>query len=92
MKKIEINIPVSLFEEALQKYGSRKKIEDIISVRLERNVRRNRRLISKPEHERSTTISIYVKDHIYPYFNELLIDRNESKQIHITRMLKRLNK
>lgn len=92
MRKLEIEVPESLYNEVFEKYGSRKRVEDILSVRLETNIRKNRRLVSKPEPERTTLISIFVKDHIYPYWNELLLQRSESKQTYITRMLKRLNR
>ncbi len=92
MKKLEIEVPESLYRQAFEQYGSRKKVEDILSIRLERNIRKNRKLISKVEPERTTTISIYVKDHIYPFFNELLIERGDSKASYISKMLKRLIK
>lgn len=92
MKKIDIEVPESLYREAFEQYGSRKKVEDILSIRLERQIRKNRKLISKIEPERTTTISVYVKDYIYPFFNEMLIERSESKATYITKMLKRLIK
>lgn len=92
MRKLEIEVPESLYNQAYEQYGSRKKIEDMISIRIEANIRKNRRLISKPEPERKTLINIFIKEHLYPYFNELLIQRSESKQSYITRMLKRITK
>jgi hypothetical protein len=92
MRKIEIEVPESIYLKAFEQYGSRKKVEDILSIRLERYIRKNRKLISQVEPERTTTISIYVKDHIYPFFNELLIERNDSKTSFISKMLKRLIK
>jgi hypothetical protein len=92
MRKLEIEVPESLYLQAFEQYGSRKKIEDMISIRIESNIRKNRKLISKPEPERRIIISVYIKEHLYPYFNELLIQRSESKQSYITRMLKRIIK
>lgn len=92
MRKIEIEVPESIYLKAFEQYSSRKKVEDILSIRLERYIRKNRKLISQVEPERTTTINIYVKDHIYPFFNELLIERSESKTSFITKMLKRLIK
>jgi hypothetical protein len=92
MKHIEIEVPESIYLEVFEKFGSRKKVEDILSVRLGTNIRKNRRLVSRPEPERTISISIFIKDHIYPYWNELLLHRSESKQTYITRMLKRLNR
>jgi hypothetical protein len=92
MRKIEVEVTESVYLQAFEQYGSRKKVEDILSARLEANIRKNRKLISRPEPERTTIVNIYVKDHLYPYLNELLIHLNESKRTYIGRMLKRLIK
>lgn len=92
MRKIEVEVNESVYLRAFEQYGSRKKVEDILSARLEANIRKNRKLISRPEPERTTIVNIYVKDHLYPYLNELLIHLNESKRTYIGRMLKRLIK
>lgn len=92
MKKIQIEVPEKLYLQAFKNYGSRKKVEDMISIRLEQNIRKNRRIVSKPDPERTTILNVYVKDHLYPYFNELLISRSETKQNFLIKMLKRLTK
>lgn len=92
MRKIEIEVPESLYKKVHEQYGSRKKVEDILSVRLEANIRKNRRLLTRPKPERTTIISVYVKEHLYPYFNQLLIDRSQTRQNFVIKMLKRLSK
>ena len=92
MKKLEIEIPESLMLKAIAQYGSRKKVEDIISNRLEQNIRKNRRIIGRVKPERMTILNVYMRDHMHPFFNEILISMSESKQNYITRMLKRLIK
>lgn len=92
MRKLEIEVPESLYLKAFEQYGSRKKVEDILSIRLEAAIRKDRKMVSRPEPERTTTLNIYVKDHIYPFFNELIIQRGVSKTSYISKMLKRLIK
>lgn len=92
MKKLEIEIPESVMLKAIEQYGSRKKVEDIIANRLEQNIRKNRRIIGREQPERMTIVNVYVKDHLYPFFNEILISMAETKQNYVLRMLKRLIK
>jgi hypothetical protein len=92
MRKLEIEIPESVMIKAIQQYGSRKKVEDIIANRLEQNIRKNRRIIGRVSPERMTIVNVYVKDHLYPFFNEILISMAETKQNYVLRMLKRLTK
>jgi hypothetical protein len=92
MRKLEIEIPESVMIKAIQQYGSRKKVEDIIANRLEQNIRKNRRIIGRVSPERMSIVNVYVKDHLYPFFNEILISMAETKQNYVLRMLKRLTK
>jgi hypothetical protein len=92
MIKLEIEIPEAVYKKALDQYGSRKKVEDILSHRLESAIRKNRKLITRPEPQRTTVVSIHMKDYLLPYLNQLLIERSESKQNFLTKMLKRLIK
>ena len=92
MRKLEIEIPESVMIKAIQQYGSRKKVEDIIANRLEQNIRKNRRIIGRVSPERMTIVNVYVKDHLYPFLNEILISMAETKQNYVLRMLKRLTK
>lgn len=92
MKKLQIEIPDSIMLKAIKQHGSRKKVEDLIANRLEKSIRKNRRLITKIEPEKMTIVNVYVKDYLYPYFNEMLISMAQTKQNFIIKMLKRLIK
>jgi len=92
MRRIDIEIPEDLYNALIDKFGSKKRVEDLINYRLEASIRKQRYLINKSEDEiqRMATISVYIKEYLYPYFNAHLINLNLSKQNFIVKILRRL--
>lgn len=92
MAKFEIEIPEAIFNQALEKYKSRKKVEDILSARLEVTIRKDRSLMIKQKFVKKTLVNIYLRDNLLPFFNDMLVRQGKSKNDYIIKMLKRLNK
>ena len=48
MKSIEVELPIDAYDKLLAKFGSRKRIEDVFSVRLEDKLKREIYLLQGP--------------------------------------------
>lgn len=89
MKTIDVHIPLEAYDRLLAKFGSRKRIEDVFSVRLEDKIKRELYLlrIRGKDILHKQKLTIYIDDSLYPYLNEFCIHRSQSKQEVVIKMI-----
>ena len=94
MKQIEVDIPMELYFALIDKFGTQRKVEDILTSRLDQSIRKEKSLMRKRilKPVMTKTITIYLKDYMYPFFMDLLIHRTKTKKELILKMCKRLIK
>lgn len=92
MKSIEVELPIDAYDKLLAKFGSRKRIEDVFSVRLEDKLKREIYLLRKrdPEFEHKQKLTICISESLYPMFVEFCIHRSQTKQDVILKMMKKV--
>ena len=85
---LEVYYEAKCSRNSSKKYGSKKDIEDMISIRLEDRIRRERNLLrDEPD---DVEIEISVRSILFPVLNSLCIKRRTSKNEFINSLLKRL--
>lgn len=94
MKQIDIEIPTKLYEKFVEKYGSHKAATDLLSLRIEQSIKMERWLIRKRkvDLEDKTTVSIHIKEYLFPYLNEYCVHRKISKKEMVVRLIRKLSK
>jgi hypothetical protein len=94
MKQIEVDIPMEMYFALIDKFGTQRKVEDILTMRLDQSIRKEKSLMRKRilKPVMTKTITVYLKDYMYPFFMDLLIHRTKTKKELILKMCKRLIK
>jgi hypothetical protein len=94
MKQIEVDIPMELYFALIDKFGTQRKVEDILTMRLDQSIRKEKSLMRKRilKPVMTKTITVYMKDYMYPFFMDLLIHRSKTKKELVLKMCKRLIK
>jgi hypothetical protein len=92
MKSIEVNLPMDVYDKLVAKFGSQKRIEDLFTIKLENRLKAEVYLSRKrvEEFELTKTLTVYVKDGLYPYLNEYCIHRSVTKGEMLMKMIKKV--
>lgn len=90
MKKIDVSVTEHMYDVLKERYKSRKRIEEIVSLKLERKLidaYNNERF---KEYKPRETLTILIEENLYTRFNAFCVKRNISKREFIMKILNRL--
>lgn len=91
MKIINVDVPKDVYDKLLTKFVTKKRIEDMFSLKLEAKIKKEIYLLKiRGEEEPTELLTICVSDTLYPYLNEYCIHRSLSKKEVLMKMIKKV--
>lgn len=90
MKRIDVDITQHMYDVLMDRFGSKKRIEEIASLKLEHSIKIALNNEKTKEYAPRETLNILIDEKLYAKFNEFCVNRNITKREFIMKKLRRL--
>ena len=90
MKYIKLEVTKKMYDALIDRFGSQKRVEDLISLKIESSIKNALMNQKAKEYVPREEINIFLRDEIYQYLNDICVKRSISKKDFIRKKLSSL--
>jgi hypothetical protein len=90
MKKIDVGITQHMYDVLLERFGSKRRVEEIASLKLEQAIKVAMNNEKHKDYHPRENITILIDEQLYTKFNDFCVRRNITKREFIMKKLRRL--